>query len=422
MGPKLITLYNDAYLPWLTEAKHPRVLGRPAIECWPEIWDVIGPMLEGVLATGKATWSENSELYFNRRLPREEVYFTWTYAPILAADAQTVEGIFCPCTETTEQIVGARRSETLRRLGLRAQESRTVEAACQHAVTVLSENPRDTSFAAIYLVDAAGSKATLSAPVVPEEEYLLPLSVSLSGDDSLSPWPLASVLRTKSPVEIGDLESLGVRIPGKPWPELVAKAIMLPIYSAPETLAGILVAGMGPRRPWDAAYRTFFDLVAGHVGVAISDARAYEHERQRAEALAEIDRAKTRFFSNVSHEFRTPLTLMLGSLEDLLAKAEGEITSENRAVLNVAHRNALRLLKLVNTLLDFSRIEAGRAQASYQPTDLATLTEDLASSFRSAVEKAGLRLTVDCPPLAQPLYVDRDMWEKIVLNLISNAF
>jgi signal transduction histidine kinase/DNA-binding NarL/FixJ family response regulator len=421
-GKRFCLLYNDAHLPWLTAEKHPRVLGRPGIECWPEVWDSIGPMLESVLATGKATWSENSELYYNRRLPKEEVYITWTYAPILAADAQTVEGIFCPCTETTEQIVGARRLETLRKLGVRAQEDRTVEAACQHAATVLSENPRDISFAALYLVDAAGSKATLSAAVIPEKECLLPHSVSISGDDSLSPWPLASVLRTKRAVEIGDLVSRGVRIRGNPWPEPVSSAIILPIYATPDTLAGLLAAGLGSRRPWDAVYRTFLEMVAGHVGSAISDARAYEKERRRAEALAEIDRAKTVFFSNVSHEFRTPLTLMLGSLEDLLAQGEGEVVPEIRAVLNVAHRNSLRLLKLVNTLLDFSRIEAERVQASYQPTDLAALTEDLASSFRSVVEKAGLRLAVQCPPLAQPVYVDRDMWEKIVLNLISNAF
>jgi signal transduction histidine kinase/DNA-binding NarL/FixJ family response regulator len=421
-GKRFCLLYNDAHLPWLTAEKHPRVLGRPGIECWPEVWDSIGPMLESVLATGKATWSENSELYYNRRLPKEEVYITWTYAPILAADAQTVEGIFCPCTETTEQIVGARRLETLRKLGVRAQEDRTVEAACQHAATVLSENPRDISFAAIYLVDAAGSKATLSAAVIPEEECLLPHSVSISGDDSLSPWPLASVLRTKRAVEIGDLVSRGVRIRGNPWPEPVSSAIILPIYATPDTLAGLLAAGLGPRRPWDAVYRTFLEMVAGHVGSAISDARAYEKERRRAEALAEIDRAKTVFFSNVSHEFRTPLTLILGSLEDLLAQGEGEVVPEIRAVLNVAHRNSLRLLKLVNTLLDFSRIEAERVQASYQPTDLAALTEDLASSFRSVIENAGLRLAVQCPPLAQPVYVDRDMWEKIVLNLISNAF
>jgi PAS domain S-box-containing protein len=420
-GPKLCLLYNDPYLPWLTAAKHPLVLGRPAIECWPEIWDVIVPMLEGVLATGKATWSENSELYFNRRLPREEVYITWTYAPILAADGQTVDGIFCPCTETTEQVVGARRLETLRKLGIRSLENRTVQAVCEQAVAVLGESPRDIPFAALYVVNPTGAEATMRAMVMPEAEHLLPRSVSVSGDGLLSPWPLASVFGLKSPVEIGNLESLGVRIPGRPWPELVSKAVALPIHAAPETLAGILIAGVGPRRPWDAAYRTFLDLVAGRVGVAISDALAYEQERQRAEALAEIDRAKTLFFSNVSHEFRTPLTLMLGSIEDLLAKGNGDLIPENRAVLNVAHRNALRLLKLVNTLLDFSRIEAGRIQASYQLTDLAGFTAELAGGFRSAMEKAGLRLTVDCPPLPQPVYVDRDMWEQIVLNLISNA-
>ena len=150
---------------------------------------------------------------------------------------------------------------------------------------------------------------------------------------------------------------------------------------------------------------------------AIANARAYEEERKRAEALAEIDRAKTAFFSNVSHEFRTPLTLMLGPLEDELRE-----NSKGRERIEIAHRNSLRLLKLVNTLLDFARIEAGRIEAVYEPTDLAAATAELASVFRSAIEKAGLRLVVDCPPLPEEVYVDREMWEKIVLNLLSNAF
>ncbi len=136
--------------------------------------------------------------------------------------------------------------------------------------------------------------------------------------------------------------------------------------------------------------------------------------------LAELDVAKTAFFSNISHEFRTPLTLMLGPLEDALAEQGQDPARQQR--LEIIHRNALRLLKLVNTLLDFARIEAGRVTAQYQPTDLATLTAELASTFRSAVERGGLRLTVDCPPLPEPVYVDREMWEKIVLNLLSNAF
>ncbi|GAA6620930.1 ATP-binding protein [Scytonema sp. NUACC26] len=178
----------------------------------------------------------------------------------------------------------------------------------------------------------------------------------------------------------------------------------------------------------------------------IQEQTAREEERQRAEALAQLDRAKTAFFSNVSHEFRTPLTLLLAPLQDALsdtpspsetlARTESlcaghtlrererthPLPQEQRERLELAHRNGLRLLKLVNTLLDFSRIEAGRMEAVYEPTDLATFTTELASVFRSAIERAGLRLVVDCPPMREPVYVDQEMWEKIVLNLLSNAF
>ncbi|MDM9385568.1 ATP-binding protein [Chlorogloeopsis sp. ULAP01] len=154
----------------------------------------------------------------------------------------------------------------------------------------------------------------------------------------------------------------------------------------------------------------------------IREQAAREEERQRAESLAELDRAKTLFFSNVSHEFRTPLTLILAPLQDALSDSVNLLPQEQRERLELAHRNSLRLLKLVNTLLDFSRIEAGRIEALYKPTDLAMFTAELASVFRSAIEQAGLRLVVDCPPMSEPVYVDQEMWEKIVLNLLSNAF
>ncbi|HVB88256.1 MAG TPA: HAMP domain-containing sensor histidine kinase [Candidatus Dormibacteraeota bacterium] len=149
--------------------------------------------------------------------------------------------------------------------------------------------------------------------------------------------------------------------------------------------------------------------------------RAAEPDKKRAEALAEIDRAKTLFFSNVSHEFRTPLTLMLGPVEELL-KRKKSLSAAEHEQLTLIHRNGLRLLKLVNTLLDFSRIEAGKVQSDFRPTDVARLTADRASLFRSATEQAGLRLVVDCPALPEPIFLDRDMWEKIALNLLSNAF
>jgi PAS domain S-box-containing protein len=160
-------------------------------------------------------------------------------------------------------------------------------------------------------------------------------------------------------------------------------------------------------------------------GRDITEKKAYEREiaRQREE-LAKLDVLKTQFFANISHEFRTPLTLMLGPLEDVLSNAHGILPKEAAASLSTSQHNALRLLKLVNTMLDFSRIEAGRVQASYQPADLAAHTAELASNFHSLCEKAGLRLMVNCAPFSpdEPAYVDRDMWEKIVLNLVSNAF
>lgn len=161
------------------------------------------------------------------------------------------------------------------------------------------------------------------------------------------------------------------------------------------------------------------------------EAEMFQRARERLEAnlrlheanqaLAALDRAKTTFFDNISHELRTPLMLMLGPIEDLLELAPG-LNEEHREDLALAHRNARRLLKLVNMLLDFARIESGRVTASYQATDLASFTSELASVFRSAVERAGLRLIIDCPPMPDMVYVDSGMWEKIVLNLISNAF
>ncbi|HYH45121.1 MAG TPA: ATP-binding protein, partial [Thermoanaerobaculia bacterium] len=188
---------------------------------------------------------------------------------------------------------------------------------------------------------------------------------------------------------------------------------------------GALIVGISPRRELDADYQGFLELVAGQIATSLANTRAYEEERRRAEALAELNRAKTAFFSNVSHEFRTPLTLLLGPLEELLAGGRpglpDPLPDQLREPLLVAQRNARRLLRLVNSLLDFSRLEAGRARAAFQETDLAALTADLASVFRSATERVGLALEVDCPLLPEPVWVDREMWEKIVLNLLSNA-
>ncbi|CNE48409.1 PAS/PAC sensor hybrid histidine kinase [Mycobacterium tuberculosis] len=205
---------------------------------------------------------------------------------------------------------------------------------------------------------------------------------------------------------------------GRPRPP--AQALAVPLLRQGDAPYGFLVAALNRYRPLDEGYRGFVELTAGHLAAAIAAARSYRAQQRRAEELAELDRAKTAFFANISHEFRTPLTLITGPVEELrdrLADAGDDVREELEAV----HRNGLRLGKLVNALLDFSRIEAGRMRARHEPADLAAVTAELASVFRSAVDRAGLEFDVDCAPLPEPVHLDLGMWEKVVLNLLGNA-
>ncbi len=391
-GADYVVLYNDAYAEILGR-KHPWALGRRCKEVWSEIWNVIAPMLEGVTVTGEATWSDEQLLILERKGYPEECYFSFSFSPVRGATGG-VEGIFTAVIENTRRVLGERRLRTLRNLAARAAAAKSESEAWRSAGEGLADNPHDLPFAVLYRTDGGGNSIRVAA------------AGTEPGMESTA-WPIERAIAS------GKMEHAVEHAGG---------ALVLPVSRPGVPAYGCLVAGLGPRRPLDDEYRGFLSLVADQIATAIANARADEEEKQRAEALAEIDRAKTAFFSNVSHEFRTPLTLMLGPLEDGLNDAEAPLAPAQRERLELVRRNGLRLHKLVNTLLDFSRIEAGRAQASYAPVDLAALTADLASTFRSAVEKAGLGLVVDCPPLSGPAYVDREMWEKIVLNLLSNAF
>lgn len=419
-GQAMTNFYNDSYAPMLGK-RHPAALGHSAFEIWADVWPVVGPQAEAVLNEGKSSWNEELLLVMERNAYIEEAYFTFSYSPVLNDNGRP-GGVFCAVTEDTQRVLSQRRLKTLRELALRTtDEGKTVEKACAIAAEILGDNQTDLAFALLYLLDGRGTQAKLaSVSRLQAGTQISPLAIDL--DDHDAAWPFRLVVETGQGQVISDLPQKFGPLPGGAWPESSRQAFVVPMAKQGQTaLAGFLVAGLSPRLVFDANYRDFLELAGGHVASAIANARAYEEERKRAEALAELDRAKTAFFSNVSHEFRTPLTLMLGPLEETLAQTY-QLAAQDRERLEVAHRNALRLLKLVNTLLDFSRIEAGRVQASYEPLDLATLTADLASVFRSAVEKAGLKLIVDCPSLEESLYVDREMWEKIVLNLLSNAF
>ena len=426
-GPHYIQFYNDPYRP-IPGAKHPeKALGRPGSECWSEIWSVIGPLIDRPFQGGPATWDDDILLEMQRHGFVEETHFTIAYSPVPDETVPSgIGGVLATVHEITEKVVGERRVVALRDLGARAGQAKTAEEACAIAAETLTRHAKDLPFALLYLVDADRKQARLAgAAGVAAGGILSPAVIALeSKDGDNSPWPLGEVLRGEEIEVVADLAGqFGDGVPLGPWSDRPSSAVVVPIRSnKAHRLAGFLVAGVSARLRFDGPYRDFLNLVSSQVATAVANAREHEEERKRVEALAEIDRAKTAFFSNVSHEFRTPLTLMLGPVEDMLARSHTDLPPAAKGQLEVVNRNGLRLLRLVNTLLDFSRIEAGRVQAVFVPTDLAAFTSELASVFRAATERAGLGLVVDCPKLPEAVYVDRDMWEKIVLNLISNAF
>ena len=419
-GKDLIYLYNDPYKS-IIGGKHPWALGRPTAQVWNEIWGDIAPLLAKAMSGDEGTYSEAQLLIMERNGFPEETYYTFSYSPIPNEDGSP-GGIFCANSDDTQRVISERQLSLLRELASRAAESRSVQQACEHSAEALMTDPQDLPFAMLYMLEPGNQVAQLAAlSGIDADHPAVQPTLSLVSDKT---WPLAEAFLQHSPQLVANLQEVfGSEFPSGGWRQAPRQAVVLPIMSGGETgRAGFLIAGLNPFRLFDERYAGFLDLVAGQIMAAVKNGDAYEEERRRAEALAEIDRAKTAFFSNVSHEFRTPLTLMLGPLEELLGQSGGELGAGERASLGVVHRNGIRLLKLVNTLLDFSRIEAGRVTASYEAVDLAALTTELASNFRSATDRAGLRLVIDVPPLPQPVFVDRDMWEKIILNLLSNAF
>jgi len=411
-GTELTYLYNDAYKS-IIGARHPWALGKPTAEVWDEIRADIEPMLAQAMQGDEGIYVEEQLLIMERNGYPEETYYTFSYSPIPNDDGRP-GGIICANSDDTAKVIGKRQLALLTDLASRAMTAETGREACEASMAAVAAESRDIPFALLFLEgNQPGTfDQVASHGIVPGS----PLAPTILRDGDLYAGQPLPASQLSEPVEIDGLAGLASDEAIAVWGRPLHHALILPLPASKRR--AFLVAGISPVRQLDADYRDFLGLVAGQIGTAVAKADAYQAERQRAEALAEIDRAKTIFFSNVSHEFRTPLTLMLGPVEELLTSTDGAV----RDLAAMAHRNGLRLLRLVNTLLDFARIEAGRTEGHFEPTDLATATAELASNFRSACEQAGLSLDLHATPLSLPVYVDRSMWEKIILNLLSNAF
>jgi PAS domain S-box-containing protein len=418
-GPELTFFCNDAYRRDTLGKKYPWALGKPASVVWREAWADAGPRIQHVLDTGEATWDKNLQLFLERSGYVEETYHTFSYSP-LTDDQSKVAGMLCVVTENTAEVIGQRRLGVLRDLAAGSSSNLGAAESVAQACRQLTTSPEDLPFTLVYLLDdgtgitrlAVSSGIKDGHPAAPTE---------LDPGDPHAAWPAQSALGG-STVVVDDLEERFTDLPTGCWSEPPTAAVVIPLSLTSQAAPyGFLVAGVNRYRRLDEDYRDFLELVAGQLAGIINDARAFELERSRAETLTQLDRAKTDFFTNISHEFRTPLTLLLGPAEDALGDPDQPLTPRQRDRVELILRNGQRLLKLVNNLLDFSRLESGRLEAHRTPVDLATYTRELVAMFDPAAERLGLSLTVDCPPLSEPVSVDRDLWAKIVLNLLSNA-
>src|ERR1700722_12701685 len=402
----LFLIYNDAYIQILGD-KHPEALGQRGQYAWWDIWQPISPMLASVIATGEATWSHDLILPIVTAGRRQERYFTFTYSPLIGDDGK-IYGIFCPSFETTERVLSERRLHLLNAVASAVMDTNTIDDAVSAALAVCAEQPADVPFVAAYIGDPGTAGVTLRGATPSVLPLLPPTLAKLIKSES--------VPRTRAEMRvIDDVASMIAGIHEVLAGDCPDQALLLPLGEGPA--AGALLVGTNPRCPLDDQYSGFCQLLADQLSSAMSSAVSYEQQRQRADALAELDHAKTAFLTNVSHEFRTPLTLLLGPLDDALSDSDPDSVLTNR--LTTARRNAGRLQRLVDSLLDFSRIEAGRATTALLCTDVGALTSDIASSFSELCHRAGLELVLDCRPAVAD--VDPGMWETIMLNLLSNA-
>lgn len=415
-GKELIKLYNDPYID-IVRGKHPWALGKPASVVWADIWHDIDPMLQKVMLKNEGTYVEEQLLIMERNGYPEEVYYTFSYTPV-AGDNGSTEGMICFNSDDTERIVTQRQLGTLTLLSKSLSNAKTDREVFEKTIEAVEANPHDFPFAIIY--EHVAGKLKLIKNTASGSWRGAPGEVIVS-DQSRLATAMKNALDHKSVELVADIRSILAETPRGVWPVMPEQVIVLPIAQRGQKDAfGILVIGANPYQLLKGKYLEFFSLVADQIATSLADVHALEEERKRIQALAEIDKAKTTFFSNISHEFRTPLTLLLGPIEDLIN--DPTLDEDKKSKTEVAYRNAHRMQKLVNLLLDFSRIEAGRMEANFTPVDLSSLTQDFASTFRSAVEKAGMQLNVDVQPGSKPALVDIDMWEKIILNLLSNAF
>lgn len=396
LGPELLLAYNDAARDVYGPERFSNALGRPSAEAWPETTAQLGEVLDAVIETGRPFFAKDRALYLNRTVPAEECYFTFCYNAIVGAEGQTW-GVMATFVETTEEVLAERRLRTIAQLGREVAGGRTQAELAAIAMDVLASNAADHPAGALYRAprperDTAPSLAAFGEPLDHDRTARLVEACMATGtaqhDD-----------------------------PGQDADPLHAFPVLDPEQHTP---THVMVFAQHRARPWDDELASYLALVASSLGAALLTQAELWSERRRVARAEALDAAKSAFFAGVSHELRTPLSLIAAPVEDLLAD-HPDLDPAIRQDLTLVQTNVARLVRLVDAMVDFSRMEAGRVVPNLGPADLSVQLRGLAASFAPAIERAGLQFEVDVPEVGRTALIDPDFLERIVLNLLSNA-
>jgi signal transduction histidine kinase len=328
---------------------------------------------------------------------------------------------WAPVTREIPLPPGERRLATLRDIARATTGASSAGEVCERVARALAAYPEDVPFALLYLNGTFSQRVNLAASTgIEAGAEAAPHLIDLRAGHPV--WPMGQMLADD--VEIRVVDDLAARLPGLvagPGPQTPSAAVMLALRPvAQEPPVGVLIVGLSARIRFDEGYRGFVELIARQVAASIGEARTRERERGLQRRLAEFDRAKGEFYSLLGREFRVPLTATIESLAQTLRRSD-ELPRALAAEVESAHRRAGELLRLVGCLLDLSQLETDRLRVRPVPTDLASLTVEVAAQFRDVAGAAGLRLGIDAPPLPDPVWVDPLMWETIVSHLVANA-
>ncbi len=396
LGSDLRLIYNDACREIFGDDRFETALGRTNDEVWPETVNQTRELIQGVFDTGRPFFAVDMAVRLNRTMPREECYFTFSMSAIIEDDGST-SGVLTVTVETTRQVLAARRLRTLERLGRETAGGRTDVELAGLAMGVLGLNAADHPAGALFRAPRPGGDVGDALASFGE-----PLDCDRAGA------LVRACLADGAAHDAGSAPDAG---------RLHAYPVLEPETHAP---THVLVIRHSDARPWDDELDSYLTLVASSLAAGLLTQSELWTERKRVARAAALDAAKSQFFAGVSHELRTPLALISAPVEDILER-EPELSPRTRSDLALVQANVARLSRMVEAMLDFSRMEAGRLVPQLQTSNIAMLTRGLSAAFAPALERAGLEFVVDVPDLSRMALVDHDVFERIVLNLLSNA-